>query len=354
MRRAYSDIGWMLDEQGRTVGLGLGYDFCAEHEFGISGILSAFGVQLPEFPLGVGDRQVRQTPERLSFFEYDRKPRDKRRKAQKAAALGLGVSTPEDLGRIRDGVDFMSEPGDSWNKPEHDIATAWNASGFVIHVRGQDNIARLKELHEAFQRLDVAVALPWARSFFRGGLSFVIASRMSDEQKAEVLAKDQTHLELHQAAAATGVKELLKSAGKSWYALSPAWLDDHKDEVIFFLNPCSQDRYNHGWFTVSELQDWALYEQGPVVKDQKLQEFAQLPENKDYQARLLRGLNQQGIGMRYGTHLVWCDPDRKRPGISLRVTRECEDKLASGVYPFDELMARYATPVEAPGERVEA
>ena len=38
MRRAFYDTQWMHDANGQCFGLILGYDFCAEHEFGVSGI----------------------------------------------------------------------------------------------------------------------------------------------------------------------------------------------------------------------------------------------------------------------------------------------------------------------------
>lgn len=35
---------------------------------------------------------------------------------------------------------------------------------------------------------------------------------------------------------------------------------------MFWLNPMNQKKYNHGWFTIEELQQWAK-DNGPIVKN---------------------------------------------------------------------------------------
>ena len=76
-------------------------------------------------------------------------------------------------------------------------------------------------------------------------------------------------------AAATGIEEVLKKAGKRYYALSPRWAASIKGTkngevetkygVVFWLNPCDQYKNNYGHFTVEELQQWAKGE-GPIPK----------------------------------------------------------------------------------------
>jgi hypothetical protein len=350
MRRAYYEAGWMLADDGTLLGLNLGYDRCGEHEQGINDLLSELGVKLPKFPLGVDDRMTTVVPERLQLLEYKTKPRDKRRKGYATAMLCLleawefnNKRTVEETVSAHELV-FSSEPGEKWHKPEYDLTTSWNRRGFAIQVRGEENIQRLKDLHAAFLRKDIAVALPWAKSFFRGGTSFVIASRMAAKDKASVLAQDEAYKELILAAEATGVYATLEAAGKGWHALSPAWFDDQKDEVVFFLNPKEQRRYTHGWFTVAELLDWAQ-DKGPVILEPKLEEFGKHPDNYDWSCRLLRGMNRAGIKPRHHEKWVWMDEAKTIPGLRHRATRDTEHLLPSGDYRFDELMAKYADPL---------
>jgi hypothetical protein len=359
MRRACQEFGWILGDDGTLLGLSLGYDGCAEHEEGVPQIKAALGVTMPEFPLGIADRMVTVVPKHLTFQEGKQKPRDKRRKAYPVAQLVLpeawmasreAAQVSVALGTtLRDvcprELSFYGEPGDKWHTEKDDIAAAWSREAFAVKVRGAENIQRLKDLYEAFQRKDIAMAVPWSKAFFRGGLSFVIASRMPQDAKGSVLAADQAHQELHLAAKATGIFEVLAAAKKHFYALGPSWMDDQKDEVIFFLNPQEQRRYNFGWFTVSELTDWAQ-ERGPVIKDAKLEAFAEQPENYNWSYRLTEGLGKHGLHMRYHEKLVWFDEAKTIPGLRVRMHRDSESKLASGLYRFDEFMAKYASPLE--------
>lgn len=351
MRRAESEFGFMHNEQGQVVGLSLGYDGCAEHQEGISGILAAFGVRLPEFPLGVGDRTTTEVPENLVFEEFKVKPRDRRRAACPGAILSL-TRVPLDErpkpSKVRSSRDlgFYLDPGDKWHEARWDMVCEWDRREFEVTVRGEANVEALRDIYQAFQRKDIAVALPWAEAFFHGGMSLVIASRLSDEGKAAVLAQDTDHKELMDAAQATGIEEILKAAGRGYFALGPGWFDDQKDEVIFFLNPRDQRNYDHGWFTVQELKDWAAGK-GTVLIDDRLKAFERLPENYNWSIRLLKGMNQHGIKPRYHEKFVWVDAEKTVPGLRHRATRDTEHLLASGIYPFAELMERYAEPLTA-------
>lgn len=353
MRRAYNDMGWILAEDGTLHGVSLGYDRCAQHEWGIASMLELLGVALPEFPLGVGDRQVRKSPaEWLSLHEFSCRPRDKRRKAYPAALLVLHEDpvsrqpgNGEQLMRAC-GLDFRSEPTDSFYKPAHDLASSWDRESFALLARGDVNIARLRELHAAFLACDIAVAVPWTQSFFVGGVSFALPSRMPEEAKAQVLEQDLAHKALYEAAEATGIEALLAAAGKTYHALSPSWFDEARDELIFYLNPSDQRRYQHGWFTLAELQAWAR-DAGPVLRDEALEAFAARPEHYNWSFRLLEGMSACGVASRYHEKLVWCDEAKTIPGLRHRATRAGETLLPSGDYPFEELMAKYATPLVA-------
>lgn len=97
----------------------------------------------------------------------------------------------------------------------------------------------------------------------------MLDSRVAPQVRADVLATDREHKRLLAAAAATGIEQRLKAAKRGWYALSPGWVDERKQEVHFFLNPMEQPRYNHGWFTVAELDAWAAGH-GPVMKSDQV------------------------------------------------------------------------------------
>ena len=349
MRQAFNDVGFILGEGGQVVGLSLGYDSCWHHEEAAKGIQRYLGMDIPTYPLGVEDRQMKAVPGNLFFVKFKQKPRDRRRQAYPVAVLALVDAwklhdqSPEQIAREAM-VNFGHEPHDKRHKPEDDLATAWNQSEFLVQVRGEENIRRLETVFNAFQSMDIVLAVPWAKSFFRGGLSFVISSAMPEAAKQEVLNQDRANIELRDAARATGIYELLEAAGKSFIVLSPSWFDSQKDEVVFFLNPSDQRRYQFGWFSVEELKEWAR-DQGPIMRYKELEEFAQRPEHYNWSCRLLSGMNAKGIKPRHHEHLVWMDEAKTIPGLRFRATRDTEHVLPSGDYAFADLMDKYAEPL---------
>jgi len=49
--------------------------------------------------------------------------------------------------------------------------------------------------------------------------------------------------------------------------LSPYWgWSQKKRDIVFYLNPMDQNRYNYGAFTALELAAWVYYGSGPIVK----------------------------------------------------------------------------------------
>ena len=115
----------------------------------------------------------------------------------------------------------------------------------------------LKELYDAFVNLDVAVGVAPSEVFKNGGLKFCIKSKMPEDTIQSIKEADLDYIALQKAVEKTKIKEILKKAGKEYFALSPRWKDDNKKEVIFWLNPMEQDKNNFGWFTVADLKDWA-------------------------------------------------------------------------------------------------
>ena len=101
--------------------------------------------------------------------------------------------------------------------------------------------------------------------FKNGGLVLTIISRLPDEIITNTYEKDKDYYELQVAAKATGIYERLKEAGKKYHALSPRWTDENKKDVAFWLNPWGQDKYNFGWYTVQDLDDW-IADEGKIIK----------------------------------------------------------------------------------------
>jgi len=345
MRTSTNNQDWFANTAGNLMGLNMGFEFCYEHENedALRELKRTLGVPSTEFPLGVADRQITICPDELIFTEYDTVPRDKRRKPVKAASLLCLRSDWYKFDHLdllkRLELNFYNDVGVSYHSPRDDLLCGWSQD-FGINVRGAENVERLRRLYEAFKAKNIAVG--WAPA---GGLTFAITSELTDEIKANTLAKDEEHLRLHNAVKSSGIHATLEAAGKRFFALSPDWYDREKEErLLFFLNPCEQSTCHHGWFTVEELEEWAKG-RGPVLKCKYLEAFSDA--RRDWHYNLVNGLQEAGISIRHHARLEWMDADETEVGIHVRPSTESRELLPEGVYPFQDLTQKYK-PAPAP------
>jgi hypothetical protein len=352
MEAATNEKEWIVDDKGAVIGLSLGYAFTCEHETGVERLHKVLGLPTMEFPIGTGDRKISVCPDYLEFVEHEDKPKDKRRKTSvPAASLILSrrssyreMTHEEWLKSYH--LNFYCNVYDKWHKPElDDLMCSWGDGNFGINVRGAENVSRLRELYEAFKRCDIALAHPGSNGFLRTGLSFAIASRIPAEAEEAIKARDLANERLQLAARATGAYEMLKEAGLGYYALSPSWDNVEAEQgIAFFINPHQQTKYNHGWFSVEELR-LATEGKGPVLKDEGLIAFDKA--HVDWSIHLSDGLKQAGLSLRWHSHLVWMDDEKTKVGVYVRPHHKSAEALPEGVYPFDELMAKYGLKEEA-------
>lgn len=377
MRRAHNDVGWLTfpqpgasdganaasgsvpptpqnnaDSEGSVpadtvYGFSLGFDFCAEHEYGARLIRDELGIANVECPIGVEQRTMTRVPNGLHFVVYGQRPKDRRfKKTMPAALLVLTddfrlnsekLPSPAELAKRFDAL-FWTDFTDTRYRPGvADIVCSWSShGGFVIHVRGDENVHRLAQVHEAMKQCRVAVADPAYMGFARKALALVLVDKLPPEVHDTVLQKDLAHQRLLQAAKDTGIEELLAKHGKGWYALSPAWEYEEGGNLLFFLNPREQRQYEGGWVTVEDLHQWTK-EKGPIVDSQEISKIVK-KDVRDWGIHLLRGLNLAGIKMRRHEKFVWLDDAKSEVGVVLSVHRDTEHLLKSGVYPLSQVL----------------
>lgn len=338
MRAATHDTGWLISADGALMGICLGHDFCAEHEWGIAPLRAALGLPSAATPIGLEDRTIKALPAKAMLEEYLYKPRDKRRKGVPAAAMLVHAYDYDTSGSVKErlrnpALNFSTDAGDRWYVADrHDLRCAWDSKEFGIHVRGADNIARLKVLWDAFQRHDIALADPGGMGFKRNGLSFVIASAVPETDKQFVRDKDLARKRLEDAVAASGIHRELESAGKRWHALAPDWYDrENESGLMFFLNPWEQSKFEFGWFTLDELRQWAR-NTGPVITDAALAAY----ENRhpDCKIEIRNMLSAAGVSLRILP--VLAKTSDGQIGVRIHVAPG-EQKLPSGIYEIESL-----------------
>lgn len=344
MRTAYSDKGWLETPEPGCYGFALGYDFCAEHEYGAPAIKEFLGVPFKEIPIGIEDRTMTRVPQELRFFRYEHRSKDKRVKRTLPAALlvlkSIYSKEPENPAELAKqiGAELWPDFADKrrYTPEKHDIASAWSGhSGFAIHVRGGENVERLQALYDAFMAKDVSIASPSVTGFVRKSLCLVINSKFPQDVKEEVRKNDLAFLRLQTAFKESGIAELLKEKGKRFYALEPAWVVAEGGELACFLNPMEQSRYASGWYTLDDLLAWTE-ESGPIVDGIEIKALLDA-RDRDWTCHLIRGMNAQNVKARFLPKFVWLDKVRQKVGVVLHFYDKSMAVTERKVVPLEEL-----------------
>jgi hypothetical protein len=256
MRRG-RDLKILENEQKGFVGFILGADFTAEHEWGIRELKDALGInsEITRKFCGLSSRTMTGYDKRYLHIEH----------GKEYSLLTFEQNNTWNEPRGLDDEELHPYKGD-------EFVCAWDGSSFGI-VIAKEHKQMLEDLKAAFERNDIAVWIGGRSKnpFENPGLIVVIASMVSEENKKMMCDSDLDHLELMKAFKKTGIEELLKKAGKGYYALSPKWKNEEKKELVFWLNPHEQNKYDSNWFTLQNLIDWT-HDKGPVIKTRKKQE----------------------------------------------------------------------------------
>lgn len=279
MRRGREGSVWR-DDSGKAIALNLGADYCAEHEWGIKGLKRALGIVEPE---GF-DARLSTVDSILEFL-----------KLKKPAQVGVDARTMKSEYTPAHNLDtdgYIVTSGYGKTKKDHTmwafaIMPEWRKERFDFNVRenyynpereelvghwAEDDMCVfiedrevIEDFVEAFKKKDITIWLGGGGAFQNAGLVIAITSRLPEDFCKEQEEKDIDNFQLKQAAAKTGIHEILRKADCRYYALSPRWADESKTKVKFWLNPQEQHKYNCGWYGVDELKLWAKGE-GDIIK----------------------------------------------------------------------------------------
>lgn len=252
MRRSFQGTQFMFDDNNNFVGVSLGADYCAEHEWGIEELKNMFGLPNNCFEKKIFGIEARRNSQVQNLYFSDI-PRV-------GSLLICYRSWNENI--------TINELYKQWKNQlyfgqDENLVCTWDSKSFAILVK-KENKKYLEELYNAFQKKDIAFGLGKSNPFGGGGLIITIISKLPKNVLKEMKQEDEDYYNLQKAAEKTGIYDILKKAGKKYFALSPRWKDETKKEVIFWLNPMQQHIHNFGWFSVDTLKLWAK-DQGPIM-----------------------------------------------------------------------------------------
>jgi hypothetical protein len=252
MRRAYHDTDFIKDDNKIIFGINLGYDFCAEHEWGIKELRQDFGLKL-EGKLGFEARKNMIVPEGLLYFE-------------KGSAVMIYHPFIREAGNLEHLLKGELQLDD--NK---EVAGAWNEGSFGVNAILKHKKI-IKGMYDAFQSKNGVIMLSGRNNpFANSGLMLLDYTKIPEKTKTDFREDDRKCREeqkmFRKLEKESGVFELLEKSGKEFMALSIEQLDEN-GKPFWWLNPWEQQKYNYGWYHTKELKQWAQ-DEGPIVKKKK-------------------------------------------------------------------------------------
>ncbi len=263
MRRATSNFSVIKDEN-IFYGISLGYDYCAEHEWGIEKMRKDLGIGTNPDVLGLENRIV--TKNNSVIFKKDEKQAlltnhlPWRKTVEEVTLKDL---TPNDLSYV--------------SQFSKDLATAWDGEHFCIIVSGEENINHLENLYNQFKNNNVAITrinseIP---AFSNASLCVLIADRLPQKSIDGMYAVDKAAKDLVDYEAEIGLTKLKEETRngykkeKYYCACSPRWINYENPEarektkeklgtkydIQYWIN-YSDDDDNYGYYTVEEIKKW--------------------------------------------------------------------------------------------------
>jgi hypothetical protein len=287
MRKASQDNGLIIGEEGKFIGIALGYDYCAEHEWGIKDLKYLCGIpDATKKNMGVTNRTITKVPPLIFKEETHKKV--------KFAVLYTGNRwhTDEENKKylphvFKNWVDDLLW-NEKWNKEHPDtrgdkdnIITAWDGGSFGVAVMGEKNIEYLKELKKAIEDkiFTIAIANLRAKNPFAGSsLCLLITNRIPFETTQAMYNGDKEYFDREDYEERIGMKKIIANRMRNndeykglhyFMACSPKWIDydDEKNrekrkkelntkyDIQYWVN-YSDDDENYGWYTVEEIREW--------------------------------------------------------------------------------------------------
>ena len=271
---------FVSDEDGKFIGVNLGWDFTAEHECGIKDLKRNFGIEgvtngLIKKRLGIEARRVTLLPSSFTLYvkgeytyliadKYGGRTDDNINKKKLDSMIKAYWPTEQDKKRWKD------------DREEEILQTAWDSGSFGLATKGKEARKYLKELFKAFDTNDAIITFGGGETFAGAGLMLLIASKLPQGYIDSQKEADLDGIALVKASNKTGIIQRIAISDRSYFACSPKWASSIKStkdgeiktkyKVIYWLNPQEQHIYNSAWCTVEDLDDW-IAGKGKIVKE---------------------------------------------------------------------------------------
>ena len=262
MRESFYNQSLIIENE-TFYGISLGYDYCAEHEWGINGIIRKFGIDTNK--MGVDGRKINKG---FVYYAEDKKS------CVLTSYLPYNIKekkddkyTPKEL------IPHFLQKRDTTKN----ILTAWDEKDFCIISSNKDDFKYIKELYDAFLGNDILITFINSEIpvFSKTSLSLLIVSKVPEKLKEDMYFVDKKHNDLVEYEKEIGITELKEKtrngykSEKYFCACSPSWINyedaeareiskkrlNTKYDIQFWIN-YSDDDNNFGWYNAEDIIKW--------------------------------------------------------------------------------------------------
>jgi len=279
MRQAYQDYKFLvLDDV--FIGVSLGYDFCAEHEWGIKGIKNGLGIpKMTRKNMGVKCRTITMAP--MDDFQY--------REIDDYTYL-VYSSNASRWSAKKFSEDKLCDYGYDYKSPElfnkTGILTAWSERAFSIIGKGDEPRNRLKELYTNFKKKNIVITYLGSNNpFANNSLSILITNKIPQEMLEQMLEVDTHQFDLKDTIKKLNLEGKARANGMDFnhfHAISPRFIKygatpqelekekqkngfDTKYDVEVWVNGTGGNQ--SGWFTVEDVLEWISHKGTKPISD---------------------------------------------------------------------------------------
>ena len=253
MRKGF-EASFVMDE-GNLVGVNFGSDFCAEHEWGISDIRSAFGIESDK--IGLDALRVRSVPGDSEFRWIKLNG-------------GEGFIFDDDYSVIS-AIQSNKSSVLEFHGDNDVLSAAWSGNDFAVIASDEDGKRNLKTIFDAINARDAAILVAGSNNpFGNGGLTILIASKIPAEVVKGWRDRDLEARNIREEwnEEAGTLEEDLRAAGRGWFSLFRRIIRSEDGVLRTWLNPMEQRHNNAGWFSVEDLRQW-INGKGPIPIQEK-------------------------------------------------------------------------------------
>jgi len=260
------------------LGVNLGFDFCAEHEWGVSDLKDTLGVwngnpETENKIYGMARDKITDTSS-VFFFSKEFHKSSK----EFVTIYFLGSSEYFDKERNEEFADFRKSDIEYFIlNGDKELLTYWDSSSFLIISDQKDEMIKL---NKAFLNKDIGLR-PFSRSMvfspdMKAGLILFIMSELSPEVDKWMIEDQKEYYRMFKKFRRYNLEKKFKKAKIHYDVLYPMSKEKDQEDPIskfpYWIHwwPLDTDKYEGGRYTIEDFQELLKKGSGPLVKEIKV------------------------------------------------------------------------------------